>query len=156
MSLSESEYKVMFWNARGVRNKLFELSNLITEDNLDIICVNETFLDQGTNIPSLPGYNVVRFDKTNHSGGLLFIIKESINYTEIDCRPMQLFEYAAIKIIQPSPITIFLVYCPGGTGDQRSISYNFETELLDMCRSSPPFFVVGDFNAKLVGFCTTS
>lgn len=84
MSLSDdNEYKVMFWNARGVRNKLFELSNLIAYDDLDIICINETFLDDNVNIPTMPGYNIVRLDKTNHSGGLMIIIKETINYTNV-------------------------------------------------------------------------
>lgn len=167
MSLSdENEYKVMFWNARGVRNKIFELTNLITYDDLDIICVNETFLDENAHIPAMPGYNIVRLDKTNHSGGLMFIIKESINYTEIECPQRQLIECAAIQITHSTTFNIFLIYCPGGTGEQALISSNFEPELLDMCDSRVPYFIVGDFNAKhrawdleliieLVDSCTT-
>lgn len=148
MSLGESEYKVMFWNARGVRNKLFELSNLILTDDLDIIAVNETFLDQNITLPSLPGYNVVRFDKTNHSGGLMFIIKNSINFTELDCNPTQLFECAAIKIAASTPFVLIVIYRPGGSGAQALLDSHFQRDLLNLCSNNLPFFLVGDLNAK--------
>ena len=145
---SAGEYRVMFWNARGVRNKYLELIDLIQTDEIDISCINETFLDDNLSLPNTNGYNIVRLDKSNHSGGLLFIIKNSISFSVIDYQLTQLFEVGVVKINAMTPFLLYLVYCPGGTADQARISSHFESELRSMCTGNVPFFVLGDFNAK--------
>lgn len=145
---AETEFKIMFWNARGVRNKFFELCNLIIGGELDIIAVNETFLDENINLPLLPGYTTVRWDKSNHSGGLLFIIKSTIRFTQLDSPPLQLFECASLTIHSSVPFVIHLIYCPGGTGDQAAINSHFHNELLSLSNNNLPLFIIGDFNAK--------
>lgn len=145
---SIGEYRIIFWNARGVRGKYTELIDLLQTDEIDIACINETFLDDNAVLPCIPGYNIVRLDKSNHSGGLLFIIKNNINFSIIDHQTTQLFEVGAVRINAALPFIIFLIYCPGGTANQMLISNNFQSELKEMCRNSLPFFIIGDFNAK--------
>lgn len=130
---SAGEYRVMFWNARGVRNKYLELIDLIQTDEIDISCINETFLDDNLSLPNTNGYNIVRLDKSNHSGGLLFIIKNSISFSVIDYQLTQLFEVGVVKINSMTPFLLYLVYCPGGTADQARISSHFESEIRLMC-----------------------
>lgn len=142
------EYRVIFWNARGVRNKYLELIDLIDTREIDIACINETFLDDNVNLPHASGYNIIRLDKSNHSGGLMFIIKNTIHFSIKDYHHTQLFEVGAVTINAPSPFNIYLVYCPGGSSDQTLISNHFLTELTELCSSNLPFFVMGDFNAK--------
>lgn len=72
--------KIMFWNARGLRNKIDDLNHYISIENLDIIGINETFLDENAYLPSINNYDCIRVDKNNHSGGLLFFIKNTIDY----------------------------------------------------------------------------
>lgn len=145
---SIGEYRIMFWNARGVRGKFNELIDLMLRDEVDIACINESFLDDNVVLPSACGYNIVRLDKSNHSGGLLFIIKNTINFSVIDYDQTQLFEVGAVKINSSTPFIIYLVYCPGGSADQVLITNHFKNELKDMSRNSLPFFILGDFNAK--------
>lgn len=76
--MASGEYRIMFWNARGVRNKFVELIELIRSDDIDIAAINESFLDDNILLPYTTGYNIVRIDKSNHSGGLLFIIKAQL------------------------------------------------------------------------------
>lgn len=107
--MASGEYRIMFWNARGVRNKFVELIELIRSDDIDIAAINESFLDDNILLPYTTGYNIVRIDKSNHSGGLLFIIKSTIDYSIVDYAPTQLFEVGAVKINATSPFLIYLV-----------------------------------------------
>lgn len=79
------EFKVVFWNASGLRNKITELIQLINDEQIDIVGINETFLDDNVTLPQIFGCKFVRIDKTNHSGGLLLIIRSRINFTQMDC-----------------------------------------------------------------------
>lgn len=138
----------MFWNARGVRNKFLELVDLIHSDDIDICCINETFLDDNVLLPRPNGYNIVRLDKTSRSGGLLFLIKNTIDFTIIDYPQTQLFEVGLVRINSTTPFVVYLVYCPGRTADQVRITGHFRNELEAMANHSLPFFILGDFNAK--------
>lgn len=142
------DYRIIFWNARGIRHKLNELVDLIQAEEIDIVALNETFLDEHINLPSIANYSTVRIDKTNHSGGLLFIIKSSLSFTELDCPNTQLFECAAIQINTLTPFVLYLIYCPGVPGQQTLITSNFTIEITQICNNQLPYFVVGDFNAK--------
>ena len=73
---NESILNLLFWNSRGIRNKFVELSDYIVSECLDIVGVNETFLDGTVNLPQIKNYDVVRVDKSNSSGGLLLIVKD--------------------------------------------------------------------------------
>lgn len=81
MSPTINLLNILFWNARGTRNKFIELVDNVTTEEIDIIGVIETFLEDNTFLPSVNQYDIVRADKSNHSGGLLFLIKSTLNYT---------------------------------------------------------------------------
>lgn len=145
MTNSNNNLNIMFWNSRGLRNKFTELTDYIQLESLDIIGISETFLDDNISLAHISNYEIVRVDKSNHSGGLLLIIKDSITYSIIDLPSTQLFECMAIKISSPRPFIIILVYCHGSTSDVNS---NFYSELLSLCNQRLPVFIMGDFNAK--------
>lgn len=141
------DLNVLFWNARGLRNKFSELIDFIKSEDLDIVGVNETFLDDTVNLSHVQGYEIIRLDNTNHSGGLLFIIKTTINYSAIDCPTTELFECTALRIGASRPFILYLVYCRGGPNTL--ISSNYHRELTSLCiNQSLPVFIMGDFNAK--------
>lgn len=139
------EFKIIFWNSRGLRNKITELAQIINDEQIDIVGINETFLDDNYNLPHIPGCKMVRIDKTNHSGGLLLIIRSHIQFTQLDCPNTSLLECVAIKIQATTPFIIYLIYCQGTTS---SINSNLEPELSQLCNNNFPFFIIGDFNAK--------
>lgn len=142
-----NQLNILFWNARGLRGKINELHNFINDNNTDIICINETFLDENHNLPMLNNYSYYRIDKTNHSGGLLFIIKNSIRYIEVPSPVTHYFECAAVQIFSQPSFLLYLVYGPGGTTSD--INNHFDSDLSRICSISPlPFFLVGDLNAK--------
>lgn len=135
---------VMFWNSRGIRNKFTEFLHFVQEEDLDIVGVNETFLNDSC-ILQANNYEIIRADKTCHSGGLLFMIKNGINFDIVNCPPTNLFECMAIEVKSLQPFILSLVYCQGTTS---LINSNYSRELSDLCHQSRPFFVMGDFNSK--------
>lgn len=77
---------ILSWNANSVRNHRLELVNLLTENDIDVACIQETFLKPS--IPfNLPGYRIIRKDRLRtKGGGVLIAMKSSIcfNVIEID------------------------------------------------------------------------
>lgn len=139
-----------FWNCRGLRNKLIEMHDFVKEHNIDILAISETFLDNTVKLPNLKGYKLLRSDKSNHSGGLVFVIRNFISYSVIDCPRTSLIECIGIRINSTRPFNIFNIYCAGGSKNTNLINSNFIPELSAICNinNNIPFFVIGDFNAK--------
>ena len=118
--------KLMFWNSRGLRNKISELYDYINKEKLLLVGVNETFLTDSVTLPPLKDFEYIRIDKSNHSGGLLLIIHKSIVFNVIDLPQTDLFECLAlkIKINNNRSFLLVLVYCQGS---QQLIKSNSST-----------------------------
>jgi len=73
------------WNCNGLRSHQNELRNLLaSRTDIDVICLEETFLKPANNY-SLPGYQIIRKDRTGaRKGGLLIAVREGISYTQLD------------------------------------------------------------------------
>ena len=75
--------KVLQWNCNGLFTHLNEFKHHLTQNSYDVICLQETFLKPEKNF-TLTGYSVVRKDRIDkRKGGLITLIKDSLNYTEI-------------------------------------------------------------------------
>ena len=79
---------IMFWNCQGIRPKPKELELYVKENVIDIIALNETFLDKKLNF-HISGYDTVRNDRsTDQKGGVAFLVKHGLvinkEYRNID------------------------------------------------------------------------
>ena len=105
------------------------------------------------NIPR-PKYHIVHSSwiqnnsQSNHSGGLMLLIKCSIEFTQLDSFQTQLFECASVTIHAQEPFVSHVIYCPGATGDQVAIGNHFLHDITALCTGTLPFFIIGDFNSK--------
>lgn len=141
--------KIIFWNARGLRNKFIELEQFIHDYSIDIICINETFLTDTVSLPNIPNFSFYRADGTNHSGGLLMMIKNSIEHEPLNGSQMTtIVECMTMRIKARRAFTLSLVYCRGGPRQIASLRSNLIPEITALCDPSEPFFIVGDFNSK--------
>ena len=61
MANNNQQLKLLTWNANDIKNKIFELYDLIN-NNIQIACINETFLKSNINLHSHPNYHCYRFD----------------------------------------------------------------------------------------------
>ena len=68
----------MFWNCQGIRPKRKELELYLTENSIDIIALNETFLNKKYTF-KVPGYDTIRKDRsTGVRGGVAFLVKHGL------------------------------------------------------------------------------
>ena len=69
---NDRKLNVMFWNCQGIKGKIMDFYNLITCSNIDIVCLNETFLKPKDNIQVLHSDHLLRLDKIGKRlGGLI-------------------------------------------------------------------------------------
>ena len=113
-------------------------STRTAENSYDVICLQETFLKCTKNF-SLTGYNLVRKDREGmNKGGLVTLIKDSINYTEI--KGLDGIECILTKIrTDNSYITVVNLYI--------SPDQDIGTNLLATA-FTPNSIIVGDLNSK--------
>ena len=69
---------IWFWNCQGIRPKHKELELYLKENSVDIIALNETFLNKKYSF-KIPGYDTIRNDRsTGRRGGVAFLVKHGL------------------------------------------------------------------------------
>lgn len=134
--------KIMQWNINGLRNQYEQLQELIVEENLDIICLQETNLkvNQSINIKNYNCYNKIRLDCLAASGGASILVKNNIYSDEIKINTT-IEAVAAKLILNNKNVTICNVYL--------SNKYELDAkEVQNLISQLPqPFILLGDFNS---------
>ena len=83
-------------NCNGLLAHLNEFKQHLVLNSYDVICLQETFLKLEKKF-TLPGFTIIRKDRTAMGkGGLVTLIRDSIDYTEIT--PQDGIECISIKI----------------------------------------------------------
>ena len=66
---------ILSWNCQGIRLKSKELELYLKENVIDVIALNETFLNKKHNF-KIPSYDSIRNDSsTGQKGGVAFLVK---------------------------------------------------------------------------------
>ena len=87
--MSNASLHIIFWNARSIRNKFHELFEFISNNNVDICLLNETWLDSKIKMLH-PLYDCIRYDReTRTGGGVAILIKKNTVFVQIQS-PVQL------------------------------------------------------------------
>ena len=69
---------IVFWNCQGLRPKWKELQNYLLENQIDILALNETFLEPKFKF-HLPGYDIYKNDRlVGTKGGVAILVKKGI------------------------------------------------------------------------------
>ena len=81
-SRGKSKLKIACLNVRSLYNKVDQLHVLVDNHQFDIVCVNETWLDDSIDNAeiSIPSYSIVRKDRNRNGGGVCFYVKDTIQY----------------------------------------------------------------------------
>src|SRR6476469_8979077 len=70
-------------NVNGIQNKTAKLQQLLTQENIDILAIQETKLNSINKTPQFHHYSAIRKDRTSKSGGgLLTYVKNNITFTD--------------------------------------------------------------------------
>ena len=138
---SSDVFTIFQWNCRGLSAHKEELKMHLSSirTKYDIICLQETLLRNVRSDFNIPGYKTIRRDRPDRAGGgLVTLVKDTLNFTELDSSQDIECIYIRVKS-KCGYINVANVYLPPNS--------NFNKDNLS------PFFqpktvVVGDFNAK--------
>jgi len=138
VGLQNSGLTIFQWNCNGLLAHINEFKHHLSVNSYDVICLQETFLKPTKNF-SLTGYSVVRKDRLGIAkGGLVTLIKDSLNYTDIT--PQDGIECITVRIkTNNSYITVVNLYIPP--------DHTVNSDLLSSI-FTPRTVIVGDLNAK--------
>ena len=141
---------ILFWNCQGIRSKRKELELYIKENEIDIVALNETFLNKKLNF-KIPGYDTIRNDRSpGIRGGVAFLVKRGLvinkEYRNEDFNIITENEALAINLDLSNyqNITLATTYCPSGNPNLSL----FQT----INNLTKNVMFVGDFNSKLESF----
>jgi len=150
-SLSKG-FKIGHLNIQSLRNKVDHIRILLDDNNIDMLCVAETWLKSNVSNGEvhIGGYNMIRTDRpdgVNH-GGILCYIKEGIVFTEkSDLQPPTCNVEAIwmeLKLPFTKPILLGTVYRKPSSHadylDELDSLFQNNTSLYD------DVIIVGDFN----------
>ena len=139
---------ILFWNCQGIRPKRKELELYLKENVIDIIALNETFLNKKLNF-NISGYDTIRNDlSTDQRGGVAFLVKHGLvinkEYGDSDFSIITENETLALnlELSNNQNLTLATIYCLNGNPNLslfQSIN-NLSTNVM----------FVGDFNSTLI------
>lgn len=133
--------KILNWNCNGLSPKINEFKQYTAnnQNSYDIICLQETFLKPDKNF-TLDGYSIVRQDRTDSAkGGLLTLVKTTLNYIVLDSGGEIECILVGIKLKDNNYIKIANLYIPPlKVFTARDISFLFTSKTI----------IVGDLNSK--------
>lgn len=81
---------------------MIKLNHLLSDSNLDFLCLTETWLKQTTpmSVFTVPGYQCFRRDRADgRGGGVLFYVKDDIKCERVVYNAGNTLEYVGLKII---------------------------------------------------------
>lgn len=109
--MTEKPLNILTCNANSIINKINELEVLANEENIDIICIQESKINN-KNPPKINGYNTINKPNGPHHG-LVTFVKKHISYTElllntVNCENITTIigEIAIINVYQYPNLTI--------------------------------------------------
>ena len=152
--------RILQWNAGGIRSRRTEFLHFLSENQYDLIFVQETHLSLGTPF-RVPGFSVLRSDRTmarsgptnpNRAlgGGVLILIRNGLSFSKLSTDSLARLDpnsdYLAITVnVKGAPaLHFFNIYSPPiRTSPTDSRTRSFSPHILP---SSPSTFILGDFN----------
>ncbi|GIY01602.1 putative RNA-directed DNA polymerase from transposon X-element [Caerostris extrusa] len=126
--------RVGFWNASGIRRQLAEIIKFVSDHDLDLFLIQETFLQPGINA-EIPNFKLYKNDRINirsicARGGTCIYIKNALVHHQIPTPTLTSTEATIInlKITKDISIALISIYCLPG----RESSIN-DIEKLQKC-----------------------
>ncbi|KAK9501780.1 hypothetical protein O3M35_012451 [Rhynocoris fuscipes] len=141
-------------SALSYRNKFIQLESITQEENYDVLCLSEHWMNEVQLQQYIPdGYNIASFfcRKTHHNGGVVIYIKQGWQYQEV-CQITKYAEemsceLAAIKVNNTIIVTVYR----SPLSDWNVFMSNIENvfECINKCRKKA--VIIGDFNIQFLG-----
>ena len=140
---------ILFRNCQGIIPKLKQLELYLKENVIDIMALNETFLNKKLNF-RISGYDTIRNDRSTGQRGVAFLVKHGLvinkEYRNSDFNIITENEAVAInlELSNNQNLTLATIYCPN-----ENPNFSLFQSINNL---SADVMFVGDFNSKLESF----
>ena len=150
--------KVVSFNGWSIRNKLTFIMAYLTDEDVDIAFVQETWIrkSDGNLLTEIReyGYEVITYRKTRKldlGGGVAVIYKNRLKIRNIKCKNYPSFEHIQCQLTtEKGPINFINIYRPEYSTKHRFTTKKFLQDFSDLldpvASSNVPYFLVGDYN----------
>lgn len=139
--------KIVSWNCQSIRNKQYELNNLLNTKVIHIVALQETWLNTSNTI-SFRDYNLVRKDRDSQSrnphGGVAFLVRKDLKIKIITPTNPQFIESLFI-LVQAEAFSFTLGSIYSSSSLKR---YEAKADIIKLLSIRGPFALMGDWNAK--------
>lgn len=122
----------------------------MSDHNIDVACICETFLKPDQHITQHPDYIVHRFDRSieTRGGGVMIIVKKTIQHVMLPSLNTKILETLGIQIkCRNSVLDVYSVYLPGGASTN-DINRFYLNDIRKITNNRNCFFAPGDYNSK--------
>lgn len=153
-SINTNYFSVAHLNVRSLNTGFDEFSQILHTLQFDIIGLSETWLtpDHDSCLYFIPGYKLLREDRTGRGGGVGFFIKNSMMFSRIYFANIpEGFEYICVSTtIDKKKVLIISVYRPP-TYNLNTFLNTIETIWLQTFFSYETIILLGDVNVDFLG-----
>ena len=144
-------FKIGHLNIASLPKRIEELKILLKEIPFDILCINETRLNNliDTNTVSIPGYDILRRDRNRYGGGVAIYIRDNLVYVNRNDLMPENLEAICIEIKKPR-IKPFLLSSWYRAPDLNVEIFDyFEIFLRKAEQENKDIIITGDLNCNL-------
>ena len=141
--------KLALLNTRSLNNKSLILNEFITDNNLDFLCLTETWhkpMDYFSLNQTTPtGFTYIDQPRPEgRGGGVAAVYRKDIKITSIPIPTAHSFEHLTFKLSGPTPLVTAIIYRPPKPNP--SFLSDLSDFLTQLCAISPSVLLLGDFN----------
>ncbi|GFU83496.1 probable RNA-directed DNA polymerase from transposon X-element [Trichonephila clavipes] len=147
---SVQSLSICFWNANGLRPKICEVRDFVSEQNPDLLLVQETKLQPGLD-PLIANYRLHKDDRNNFprsriDGGTAIYCKNNYDHNRVPLPTLQYMDATAIEIKFNNfpPIRIVSAYARNTPENNRKFP---DKDFLKILNSGQNIIIAGDLNA---------
>ena len=137
---------MLYTNPRSIQNKVLELQDMITNFNIKLLFLVETWLNEDfkNEFLGLPDFMVYRRDRATKGGGLLIAIHKSINSKQIEIKCEEELLIVDIWLHNTPHQRIILAYNPS----KADVSYlrSLTAAISTVINNKINFTILGDIN----------
>jgi hypothetical protein len=147
VSVSNSDLRVIFWNAQSVGNKRVEIFDFLIREKIDIALISETWLKPNYSFFHCD-FEVIRSDRTTgEHGGVAIVVRKNIQFKRLASLKTKVIENVGVSLMVNNKILHFYsVYFPGSSN--RTVLEKFRQDIISLSNLSSSFIIAGDLNSK--------
>ena len=167
---SSSLFRISLFSAHSVGSaeRRIEISNFVTDQDIDILFITETWLKENGDEPKCsdvtpPGYSISSFPRNSRGGGIAILAKNHV-FSRLTFKSIFDFDHSSFELVQTTltlqkrSVHFFCLYRPPPSLKNKltdSLFLEQFPKLLDLANSiCGNFLILGDFNSHFD--CPTS